>query len=100
MRSPNPTDVDRAVLQQMNIAVEQRFPGDISVEVAYVHTRTDGGYADLNVNYAEPGGGQAGRQFFAVAGTTDIMRLGARAPRAATTRCRWRSTGRSGTACC
>jgi outer membrane receptor protein involved in Fe transport len=72
MRSPNPDDVDRATIQQMNVAVEQRIPGDISVELAYVHTRTDGGYADRNLNFSEPGLGQTGRKYFAVAGTTNI----------------------------
>jgi hypothetical protein len=73
MRSPNPNDVDRATIQQMNVAVEQRIPGDISVEVAYVHTRTDGGYADQNLNYSQPGAGNAGRQFFALAGTGAVL---------------------------
>jgi hypothetical protein len=73
MRSPNPDDVDRGRIQQMNVAVEQRLPGDLSLEVAFVHTRTDGGYADLNLNYGEPGGGQAARKFFNVAGTTDVL---------------------------
>jgi hypothetical protein len=73
IRSPNPTDLDRATIQQMNVAVEQRIPGDISLELAYVHTRTDGGYADINVNYGEPGLGNAGRKFFAQGGTAVIM---------------------------
>jgi hypothetical protein len=73
MRSPNPNDVDRGRIQQMNLAVEHRLPGDISLEVALVHTRTDGGYADLNLNYGEPGGGQAARKYFNVAGTTDVL---------------------------
>jgi hypothetical protein len=73
MRSPNPDDVDRGRIQQMNFAVEQRLPGDLSLEVALVHTRTDGGYADLNINYGEPGGGQSARKFFNVAGTTDVL---------------------------
>jgi hypothetical protein len=72
MRSPNPDDVDRGRIQQMNVAVERRLPGDISLELALVHTRTDGGYADLNVNHGEPGGGQASRHLFSVAGTTDV----------------------------
>ena len=72
IRSPNPDDVDRATIQQMNVAVEQRLPWDLSVELAYVHTRTDGGYADLDVNHSEPGAGQTGRKFFAVAGSTAI----------------------------
>jgi outer membrane receptor protein involved in Fe transport len=72
IRSPNPNDVDRATIQQMNVAVERRLPWDIAVEVAYVHTRTDGGYADLDVNHSEPGAGQTGRKFFSVAGSTPI----------------------------
>jgi hypothetical protein len=72
MRSPNPTDVDRGIIQQWNVAYEYRLPWDISAEVAYVGTRTDGGYADLNINYGEPGGGNASRQYFALAGTTAI----------------------------
>ncbi len=81
MRSPNPTDVDRAILQQANVAVEHRFAGDISVEVAYVHGRSDGGYADRNLNYGEPGGGQAARQYFSVAGTSDITDWASRTKR-------------------
>jgi len=78
MRSPNPDDVNRATIQQMNIAFERRLPGDISIDLAYVHTRTDGGYADLNANYSEPGLGQPGRKYFSVAGTTDIWDWGSR----------------------
>jgi hypothetical protein len=72
MRSPNPNDVDRGVIQHWNVAYEYLLPGNISAEVAYVGTRTDGGYADLNINYGQPGGGNAARQFFALAGTTAI----------------------------
>ena len=72
MRSPNPTDVDRGVIQQWNVAYEHRLPWDIAAEVAYVGTRTDGGYADLDLNYGVPGGGNASRQYFALAGTTAI----------------------------
>jgi outer membrane receptor protein involved in Fe transport len=78
MRSPHPDDVDRGTIQQMNVAVEQRLPLDISVELAYVHTRTDGGYADLNLNHSEPGAGQTGRPLFAVAGTTDVWEWASR----------------------
>jgi hypothetical protein len=72
MRSPNPNDVDRGIIQQWNLAYEYLLPWNISAEVAYVGTRTDGGYADLNINYGEPGGGNAARKYFAVAGTTAI----------------------------
>jgi hypothetical protein len=78
MRSPNPNQVNRGKIQQMNLAAERRLPGDISLEVALVHTRTDGGYADLNINYGEPGGGQASRQLFAVAGTSNVLDWAAR----------------------
>ena len=40
--------------------------------------RTDGGYADLNLNYGEPGGGNAARQYFALAGTTAVRDWAAR----------------------
>jgi hypothetical protein len=78
MRSPNPNDVDRGIIQQWNVAYEYRWPWDVSTEFAYVGTRTDGGYADLNVNYGVPGGGNASRQYFAVAGTTAINDWAAR----------------------
>ena len=78
MRSPNPDNVNRATIQQMNIAFERRLPGNLAIDLAYVHTRTDGGYADLNANYSEPGLGQPGRKYFSVAGTTDIWDWGSR----------------------
>ena len=70
--------LDRAVIQQWNFTFEHKFPWDIIVETGYVGTRTDGGYADLNINYGEPGGGNAARKYFAVAGTTAINDWGAR----------------------
>jgi outer membrane receptor protein involved in Fe transport len=78
MRSPDPDDVDHGVIQQMNVAVEQKLPLDLSVELAYVHTRLDGGYADINLNHSEPGAGQTGRHLFGVAGTTDVWEWGSR----------------------
>jgi hypothetical protein len=70
--------LDRATIQQYNFAFEHRLPWDIIVETAYVGTRTDGGYADLNINYGEPGGGNASRKYFALAGTTTINDWGSR----------------------
>jgi hypothetical protein len=87
MRSPNAgfeaftgagTGLDRATIKQWNIAFEHRLPGDLIAEVAYVGSRTDGGYADLNINYGDPGGGNASRKFFSVAGTTTINDWAAR----------------------
>jgi hypothetical protein len=90
MRSPNNgfeafpgagTGLDRATIKQYNVAFEHKFPFDLITEVAYVGTRTDGGYADLNINYGSPGdaaGANNRRQFFSVAGTTAINDWAAR----------------------
>lgn len=87
MRSPNfgteafpgaGSGLNRAVIQQWNLTYERKLPGDIIVETAYVGTRTDGGYADLNINYGEPGGGNASLKYFAVAGSTAINDWAAR----------------------
>ena len=60
------------------MAFEQRLPWDIAAEIAYVGTATDGGYADLNINYGEPGGGNASRKYFDIAGTTTVNSWGSR----------------------
>ena len=62
---PSRTTSTAATIQQWNVAFEQRLPWDISAEIAYVGTATDGGYADLNINYGVPGGGNAARKYFA-----------------------------------
>ena len=90
MRTPNPDHVDRALLHQWNVTLERRLPFDLVTSVAYVGTQTNDGYADINVNYAEPGGGEAGRRFFAQAGSAEHPATGATGPPASTTRCRWR----------
>jgi hypothetical protein len=77
MRTPNPGNVDRATLHQWNVTFERRLPLDIVTSVAYVGTQNNGGYADINLNYAEPGTGNAGRRFFAQAGNANILDWGA-----------------------
>ncbi len=76
MRTPNPDHVDRATLHQWNVTLERRLPFDLVTSVAYVGTQTNGGYADINVNYAEPGTGNAGRQYFSKAGNATIWDWG------------------------
>jgi hypothetical protein len=78
IRTPNPTDVDRGQIQQWNVSLERRIPYDIAVEVAYVGTKTDGGYADLNQNVGVPGGGGTAAKYYSVAGTTSINEWAAR----------------------
>ena len=76
MRTPNPDAVDRAMLHQWNVTLERRLPLDLVTSVAYVGTQTNGGYADINQNYAEPGTNNAGRRYFAQAGNAQRPRLG------------------------
>jgi hypothetical protein len=64
--------LDRATIHQWNIAFERELPYKLVTSFAYVGTKTDGGYADLNLNYGEPGGGNAARKYYSVAGTTGI----------------------------
>ena len=77
MRSPNPDDVKRGHTDSWNVFIERRVPLDISVSVGYVGTRTDGGFADWNLNYAERGGNSQ-RQLFSRAGNAAIYDWAAR----------------------
>jgi len=87
MRSPNigveyfpgsGKGLDRATIHQYNFTFEREMPAKIVAAISYVGTRTNGGYADLNLNYGEPGGGNAARKYFGVAGTTSINDWAAR----------------------
>jgi hypothetical protein len=77
MRSPDPNNTSRGTIQSYNVFIERRIPLDISVSAGYVGTRTDHGYADLNLNYADSGG-NANRQLFAKAGNASIFDWAAR----------------------
>jgi len=70
--------VDRGTVQQWNVSFERRLPYDISAEIAYVGTATDGGYADLNYNVGVPGGGGTAAKYYASAGTSAINDWAAR----------------------
>jgi hypothetical protein len=78
IRSPNPQQVDRGTVKQWNVTYERRLPWDTSLEVSYVGTATDGGYADLNLNVGVPGGGGSAAKYYSVAGTTAINDWAAR----------------------
>ncbi len=78
IRSPHPGEVNRGTVQQWNASIERRLPADISVEMAYVGTATDGGYADLNYNVGVPGGGGTAAKYYASAGTSAINDWAAR----------------------
>ena len=74
MRTPDPTNIDRGKIHSWNFSYERKLPFDILGTVAYVGTRTDGGYSDLELNWSPPGGGNTGRQFFAEFGRTASTR--------------------------
>jgi len=65
MRTPDPDNVNRGYIQSWNTSVERKLPFDMSVDVAYVGTKTTRGFADVELNVSPPGGGEAGRRFFA-----------------------------------
>src|SRR5262249_9003765 len=60
----------RGYIQSWNFTVERQLPMDLVGTVAYVGTQTVRQVADLNINAAAPGTGQAGRPFFAPFGRT------------------------------
>jgi hypothetical protein len=70
MRTPDPENVNRGYIQSWNVAVERRLPFDMSINAAYVGTRTTRGFANIELNVSPPGGGEQGRRFFAEFGRT------------------------------
>ena len=79
MRTPEPGNVNRGHIQSWNVAYERRLPLDVSVDVAYVGTRGDGGYADLDINApVTVGSGNAGRPYFSRGRTIDLKSWGQR----------------------
>jgi hypothetical protein len=75
MRSPM-ADVSRSRVHSWNAAIERRLPYDLSVDVAYVGTAKNGGFADYNANASDvPGGGAASQPFFNSLGRTNDVLL-------------------------
>ena len=70
MRTPDADNVRRGYIQSWNVALERRFPFDMSVNAAYVGTKTTRGFADLELNVSPAGGGEQGRAFFRQFGRT------------------------------
>ena len=79
MRTPEVGNIDRGHIQSWNVAYERRLPFDVSVDVAYVGTRGDGGYADLDINAPlEIGSGNQGRPYFSMGRNRDLKLWGGR----------------------
>jgi hypothetical protein len=75
MRTPDPDNVNRGYIQSWNVAFERRLPLDMSVNAAYVGTRTTRGFANIELNVSPPGGGEQGRVFFREFGRTAATTL-------------------------
>ena len=69
MRTPAADNVHRGYIQSWNAAIERRLPFDISLNAAYVGTKTTRGFANIELNVS-PGGGEQNRRFFPVFGRT------------------------------
>ena len=70
MRTPDPANVHRGYIQSWNAAFERQLPFDMSVNAAYVGTRTTRGFANVELNVSPPGGGEQGRVFVPKFGRT------------------------------
>ena len=77
MRSPM-ADVSRSRIQSWNAAVQRKVAYDITVDVAYVGTAKNGGFADYNANASDvPGGGAESQPFFDTLGRNgDVLLWG------------------------
>ena len=70
-------NIERGTIDSWNMFVERRLPGDISLSTGYVGTATNNGYADRQPELGRVGG-NTNRQYFAQAGTADILSWGSR----------------------
>jgi len=71
MRSPYAGEIHRGYIQSWNFTVERKLPLDFVVSAAYVGTETTHQFADLNINAAAPGAGNAGRPYAYLRRTVD-----------------------------
>ncbi len=69
-RSISGKELNRGYVQSWNLIVESELPGQFIGSVGYVGTATVRSFADLNINAAEPGTGQAGRPYYQAYGRT------------------------------
>ena len=69
-RSISGKELNRGYVQSWNLIYESQLPGNFIGSIGYVGTATVRSFGDLNINYAKPGGGTRGRQFFGPYGRT------------------------------
>jgi hypothetical protein len=70
MRTPDPENVHRGYIQSWNASFERQLPFDMSVNAAYVGTRTTRGFSNIELNVSPPGGGEQGRLYVPKFGRT------------------------------
>ena len=67
LATPEVGNIDRGTIQTWNLSFERRLPYDVSLDVAYVGARGDGGYTQLDINAPQVvGGGNASRPYFSM----------------------------------
>ncbi|HEX2341507.1 MAG TPA: hypothetical protein VHI98_13595, partial [Vicinamibacterales bacterium] len=72
-----PDNVDRGSIKTWNLSFERRLPWDVSLDVAYVGARGDGGYAAIDINNPTTiGSGNAGRPYASRGRTTQLLSFG------------------------
>jgi hypothetical protein len=77
--TPEVGNIDRGTIQSWNVAVERQLAWDTSLDVAYVGTRGDGGYAVLDLNAVQQiGAGNAGRPYFSFGRVQPLYSFGQR----------------------
>jgi Carboxypeptidase regulatory-like domain/TonB dependent receptor len=77
--TPEVGNIDRGTIQTWNLAFERRLPWDVSLDLAYVGARGDGGYAQLDINNPLTiGSGNAGRPYASRGRTTQLLSFGQR----------------------
>jgi len=62
-RSVGPGELKRGYIESWNLIVERKLPWNFLASVGYVGTQTVHAFADVNVNSALPGTGQAGQPY-------------------------------------
>ena len=64
MRTPGDR-INRGYIQSWNATLQRKLPGNLIVDAGYVGTQTTNQLADLDINAAAPGAGNAGRPYAA-----------------------------------
>jgi len=78
-RTPPGGLIHRGYIQSWNLTVERKLPSDFTVSAGYVGTQATHQLANLNLNAADVGGGNAGRPFFSRSYVRNIFLFDGRA---------------------